>query len=99
MNKIFINPNEGTYPSEENLQLIEQWDLKCPYSLIMFIEPYFKHHGRIIIGRKYIHLYTCGWSGCEDIISSMKANWMIWLALFIRQDAGGYYKLRIYRDV
>jgi hypothetical protein len=39
--------------------------------------------------------HTGGWSGCEEVIRTLREAWPLWGALLERYDRGGHYYFRL----
>jgi len=83
------------YPDSDDLRKIEHWEIKdfsdC-HSLMQFVFLIWAYPERcIILPNGTYRLSTGGWSGNEDIISSMQKNVLFW-ALFWESSnrAGGH---------
>jgi len=96
--------DSDSYPTEETLLKIEKWEVKDSgdsLALFEFIEQIwwmpdwgFSHTLRV----NKIHLFnlsTGGWSGNEDIIYSMRKNFIFWSMTWRVHRAGGHYEFEI----
>lgn len=91
--------SKDPYPTEDELDQIEQWDHEDPKGLMEFIredlwwEP---DWGFKLTGKKVLKLalHTGGWSGNESIIGALQRN-MFWMLYWQRSDRGGHYYFRI----
>ncbi len=92
----FSNMNE--YPTEKELTKIEMWDT-LRFGIIELVKyvgdiwkyadiEYFKFTGDRVLK---LELHTGGWSGNEDIISSLKSNTMFWMICWQKSVRGGHY--------
>lgn len=98
--------NEG-YPEEYELKLIEQWDWRDVFGLIDYIGDrwaYGGHGFRKSWGKSkyskrsvlFLELHTGGWSGNEEIINALLANYMAVAVLGYKQwNTGGHYKFEV----
>jgi hypothetical protein len=94
----FETDKEG-YPTIEVLGMIKDWSSDYK-SLMYFIEDYFKEYGNCWnTTEKTWEFATGGWSGCEDIISSMQDNVIFWSLCWQESKRGGYYKFYIDVDL
>lgn len=81
---------------EEDLKLIEQWELlpnatSRMHELFDFIKPYWEGYGVMKRkGNKY-YLATGGWSGNEAIISALAHNRLFWSITWQKSERGGAY--------
>jgi len=78
------------YPEEHELSEIKDWGVGDPQGLIDYIrrlwtyEDFFKWDG------KNLELHTGGWSGNEDIISTLHES-MFWMMYWQKSERGGHY--------
>lgn len=80
------------YPTEEQLKVIKEWDLveKPVKSLLDYIEPIWEYGDWGFTRTKHkLELHTGGWSGNEDIISSLQQNIMFWTLYWKDSRRGG----------
>lgn len=97
---------QSEYHTEQELRLIEKWDVKEVFTLIDYIEQRwwsadwgFKkqwskesiHNKPIII----LELHTGGWSGNEDIINALLKNKMFVILWYSEWRRSGHYKCEI----
>jgi len=81
------------YPDSDDLQKIENWQI-LSYSdchlLIQFVFSVWAYpeYCKILPDNKY-RLATGGWSGNEDIISSMRKNTMFWMLFWESSNRSG----------
>jgi hypothetical protein len=85
------------YPTEDQLQRVEKWDLKDPEGLIAFIHSlWWMPDWGFKIEKKddvlSVELHTGGWSGNESIIDALQEN-MIWHFSWETSKRGGHYWL------
>jgi len=99
---------EDNYPTEEELKMVEEWPIKkrqdCT-DLLGYIKTIWwaadwgwhdpgsegwKHEEK-----DWYHISTAGWSGNEDIIASMKKNYMFWMFTWQESRRGGHYKFKV----
>lgn len=100
----------STYPDSADLQRIEEWPLGEPRPLFDFIQSlwaypeYFtveKLEDDVFGGWVYrISMSTGGWSGNEDIISSMRKAMgrMFWVLYWYSSQRGGHYVFEVKAD-
>lgn len=88
---------DNIYPTEEDLEFIENYDVIRSGSsdeLIEYIrrlwpwQHYFKYENNELV------LHTGGWSGAEDIIKSL-AKTMFWHLYWQKSERGGHYYFKI----
>lgn len=79
------------YPTQEALVKIESWAFDDPWGLIKFMEAiwHFPEHGVRRRGNK-VELHTGGWSGNEELITSLTTT-MFWMMYWQCSRRGGYY--------
>ncbi|MHA1852722.1 MAG: hypothetical protein ACTSUF_04335 [Candidatus Heimdallarchaeaceae archaeon] len=97
-------PDEEGYPTEEELNKIENWDASDPEGLLDFIEDLWCYTDgyRFVIesgknnGEKVIDVYlsTGGWSGNESIIAALRKN-IFWSLYWQKSERGGHYWFKI----
>jgi hypothetical protein len=83
------------YPSEDELNRIEQWEIKTDKDfteLMAFVKSIWNYtewgwHEKNGVYR----ISTGGWSGNEDIIRSLQENLMFWLMYWYSSRRGGHY--------
>jgi len=92
---------ESCYPSEDELEIVKTWGLEDPLGWFTFIRtlwwaPEWGFHqtdgaderdGRTVA--RY-EISTGGWSGNEDIIGAMGANFL-WHVVWVQSRRGGHY--------
>ena len=98
----------GGYPTEQELEMISNWDIRTTDDMVAFaefvIEIWWMQYGlrwtkrrvKAKYGNDYylLRLSTGGWSGNEDIIEAMRHN--IWWGLcFYSHLRGGHYEFHI----
>lgn len=81
------------YPSEDDLRLIEQWDVakNGNKSLVEFVASIWHWDEYVTLKGKVFELHTGGWSGNEDIINSLQKNWIFWSMCWDKSEKGGHY--------
>ena len=89
-----MNPtfDQDGYPTEETCQIIEKWVLKEPkdwYDLMEFVHEAWNYKNYFRVRGRFYRLATGGWSGNEDIISSLKTNYMFWGLCWHMSKRGG----------
>ncbi len=96
--------DEFGYPTEDELEKIEKWsvssleDFHCFMAYINSIWTYADCGYWSQKGNVY-SIATAGWSGNEDIVSSMKKNVIFWLIYWQQSTRGGKYIFCPIRDV
>ena len=78
------------YLTDESLKYIRNFtgDFEA---LLSILQPYFSKHGRGESEGGAWEFATGGWSGCEDVIVSLKANKLFWLQCWRASKRGGVY--------
>ena len=79
------------YPSDEELQRIREWKVTTPADFNQLME-YVKDiwHWDFVEQRGGCwRLVTGGWSGNEDIIGALHANFMVWVMTWQSSHRGG----------
>jgi hypothetical protein len=90
-------PDENNYPTDEELETIENWPWDAGYRPLMeFVRsvwwcPDWGWHQK---GRTY-RISTGGWSGNEEIVGAMQANHQFWSQSWRTARVGGHYRLII----
>lgn len=81
------------YPTEEELNKIEQWSHNDFRGLMDFIYDIWKYADCgywVQKGKKY-HISTGGWSGNEDIIRALEKHPLFWIICWEQSRRGGHY--------
>ena len=101
--------NDYEYPTDEQLQVIKDWDYKQGFkSLIEYIESLwwtpdwgfklYKGRGHFPKSRVFkLQLHTGGWSGNESIINNLQQN-SFWRLCFYKEIVGGHYWFEIRKE-
>jgi len=93
MSKLIIEL-DGEYPTDESLGNIVGY--KGDYTTLMSeIAFLFGTYGRCEFDGNHWIIATGGWSGCEDVISALKANTIFWMTCWYMSKRGGYYEFEI----
>jgi hypothetical protein len=80
------------YPTDEELKRIEKWPYSDPLGWLKFVESIWWMADWGITWRpRRVYISTGGWSGNEDIIESMKKNFILWSQLWVSVRRGGHY--------
>lgn len=102
-------PDQDGYPMDGELKKVKEWDaIGDPWGLIDFLESIWhwpdwvitKKRGLTQVRRKpCIRLYisTGGWSGNEEIISTLQSNFF-WHLFWVSSRRGGHYEFEIPLD-
>jgi len=96
---------KDNYHEEKDLKMIKDWDIHDPRGLVEFLEeiwwtPEFGFHisrGRSSPFQEWvmrINLSTGGWSGNEEIISTLRET-MFWVLYWHTHRRGGHYTFEI----
>ena len=88
-------PDTDGYPTEEELETIENWNATTVQEyekLFEYIQSIW-HWSDYAIKHDISHyeLHTGGWSGNEDIIRAMKQNYILWACSCELERRGGHY--------
>jgi len=99
--EVWPESDSDGYPTEETLKYIREWPVspvapKANFEELLefcmeawkYEEYTFKKNGQYIF-------QTGGWSGNEDIISSMRKNRIFWMFTWYSSRRGGHYKFDI----
>lgn len=92
---------EDGYPTEEELEIIKNWDLtkKSVTELLDFVYQIWwtPDWGYRLTGKHILklELHTGGWSGNELIIRSLKENLFFWPMYYTQHRAGGHYYFKM----
>ena len=96
-------PDKDGYPTDEELQKIEEWPLSDGYTeFFSFIRGCWwtpqwgwREEDAMddLFGRpvKRYTISTGGWSGNEEIIEAMRSNRFLWLFTWVQSRRGGHY--------
>jgi len=77
------------YPDSITIRKVKNWPWSDFRGMIAFIHPLFGEMGTIRVGRKWIKFATGGWSGNEEIIGAMRANYGLWSLYWESSHRGG----------
>jgi len=89
------------YPTEEELNIIEKWDLakKSVRGLLDDVKSIWwcSDMGFQLTGKRVLRLelHTLGWSGNEDIIGALRKNYIFWGMYWKKSIRGGHFYFRI----
>ena len=91
----------GDYPTNDELKTIETWEFKDSkdlHNLLAYIRNrwWMPDWGWRQKKNKY-WISTAGWSGNEDIMESMKRNFMFWMTCWKTHRVGGHYTFTVPR--
>jgi len=91
------------YPDSKQLKALKKWDIvNDPVGFIEYVEEIMPHYGKVTI-RKIkspdrvkvkIFIATGGWSGCEDIVSTIGET-MFWVFYWRKSERGGAFWFEI----
>lgn len=90
---------DNIYPTEEDLEFIENYDavkLKDPTILIEYIRKLWPWSHYFVLENNKLELHTGGWSGAEQIIDSL-AKTMFWHLYWQKSERGGHHYFEIYK--
>ena len=86
------------YPTDEELKRIAEWDISKNGidGLLELIESIWwcPEYGYGFAEGK-LQLHTLGWSGNEDIIAALQANFIFWSIYWKSSERGGHYFFEI----
>jgi len=89
------------YPTEPELKYIEKFDItrRSVKELIDYVKSIwgFENWGFKLKGKKvlYLELHTGGWSGNEEILQSLKKNYLFWGMYWEKSIKGGHHYFKI----
>lgn len=87
--------NQTDYPTDKDLDTIENCDYSDFAELLHLISNYFSRYGKFSYSSEGDHttwsISTGGWSGCEDIIYALQKNKVFWLMCWFSSQRGGHY--------
>ena len=93
-------PSDDGYPNEDELKRIRDWEPMDGIGLIDFVRSIwwnadwgcsFETEDDV---EKH-QLSTGGWSGNEEIITTMRANWLWWSQHWYSHRCGGHYEFHV----
>ena len=93
--------DENNYPDEASLKAIKEWDILRlgVLGLLDLIEEntnwasrQIERSGKRVI--RYVY-HTGGWSGNEDVIESLRRNFLFWSMYWQKTTRGGHYYFKI----
>ena len=83
------------YPTDEELQEIENWNPGDFKGLMEFIEDLWIYPDYFTAKTKdkmtTYNISTGGWSGHESVIGTMKQNTIFWMICWVQSRRGGHY--------
>lgn len=98
------------YPEEAELAKIRGWDHRDPRGLMDYVrerwhmadwgwkqEDKVKPEARLL-GERWYHISTGGWSGNESIVEAMQENQLFWTLSWYSSRRGGHYEFRVRHD-
>lgn len=80
---------ENGYPTSAVLEKIKDWDTNDFHGLMEYIREYWIQWGSFKKDGEIYTLATGGWSGNEDIISSLSENFVFWSLYWESSNRGG----------
>lgn len=92
-----MQDDDGIYPTDEALEIIERWPMLENKKLFEFIEGlwYMREwgwHEEKIDGATRYSISTAGWSGNESIIYALERNHnFAWTLTWVQSRRGGHY--------
>lgn len=95
---------DGQYPSDVELQRIEEWPYTDLIGLFDYIGErwmYKDYWEKVVDNRLRVKLSvsTGGWSGNESLIGALEKNIMAWTLTWQESRRGGHYKFEIRKQV
>ena len=99
-------PDRDGYPTDEELSRIAKWPAEDPFGWFEFIKScwWAADWGWTEFDGKddeqacrVFQLSTGGWSGNEDILSTMKTHCILWSLSWQEHRRGGHYTFRVRR--
>ena len=93
--------DENGYPDEQSLDRIKEWDILKDGidGLLALVEEntqwadrQIHRSGKYVIRYEY---HTGGWSGNEDVIESLRNNFIFWSMFWQKTTRGGHYYFKI----
>lgn len=81
------------YPTDEELEVIKNWDANDPKGLLEHVRLFWKYadNGYFKVVDGEYRLSTGGWSGNEDIIGALRENHLFWAMHWFQSTRGGHY--------
>lgn len=88
------------YPTEEQLKQIETWPTEDFHGLMAFIKPLWKYAeiGYWTQEGESYSLSTGGWSGNDELITALRANYLFWAFYWYQSTRGGQYIFKPIRE-
>jgi len=87
------------YPHKQDLELIENWELKTIESfdgLISFCKDLWAYDSWGEVDDEGVFsVSTYGWSGNEEIIGALEKNFIFWSIFWLESRRGGHYKFKV----
>lgn len=87
--------NEG-YPTDEELQTIKDWKGSDGRGLLEYVSNIWHWPDRVWIQDDLVCFSTGGWSGNEELISTMGENFLFWSIHWDSSARGGLHKFRVH---
>lgn len=86
-------PGEHGYPTDDELDQVIKWDILNSNlnEFMEYIKSIWRYPEYIRFDSYKWHVSTCGWSGNEKIIGTMKQNKLFWMLYWEQSRRGGYY--------
>lgn len=82
------------YPSESDLERIKNWKLTCANDyreLAEFVCSLWAYPNFASLNGPLLRLHTGGWSGNEDIISTLEAHPIFYMVCWQKSERGGHH--------
>ena len=79
------------YPEEDELEKIKEWPIDDFDGWMQFVQSIWAYKDYIHEDDGVWHVATGGWSGNEEIISTMRSNFVLWSLYWESSHRGGKY--------
>lgn len=83
------------YPSEDTLEIIEQWDACDPQGCLEFVRQAWNDTGKVTVDAGRYVFVTGGWSGNEDLLGSLHQNYVIYSLCWQMSQRGGRHEFAV----
>jgi len=86
------------YPTLETFRAIREWPGSDLWGLIHFVRDAWYYDNSWNEVDRTIRVHTGGWSGNEDLISSLQDNFIFWSMCWVSTRRGGHYVFRLPKE-